>query len=436
MRRQGRLGIILRPSDRVGGTAALPQLRKKPQAAGTAAKCHVWTAPSWQGESSRRRGWSVQPCVRPVSAVRMTAGHNALRGSGPRHVWTAPSWQGESSRRRGWSVQPCVRPVSAVRMTAGHNALRGSGPGQKLAFDHALALVGCPDRRIDRLCITCCSPSQPSHHAGWPARYRSPRKRDGFLVALTLCHHGPGHSRDLVGKRDRGHLRRPPRQQCREPRPMLSAVEFGIADHCQRAVNRLRRYRSPRLLMLPSFSLPPLEFCFGTSPIQAEKSRPDRKALASPTLATRAVANAGPTPGISSSRLLVSLDRCQAMIRRSNCRIWAFSIRNWAPRAARHPRAISGTRLSLESATTSSSASTPLRPTGATMPNSARWARIALITAVCCRMNRWRVRWSIRQLCCSGVLVSTNRMFALVTASQIASASAASFFCRFTYGFT
>jgi hypothetical protein len=33
-----------------------------------------------------------------------------------------------------WSVQPCVRPVSAVRMTAGHNALRGSGPGQKPAF--------------------------------------------------------------------------------------------------------------------------------------------------------------------------------------------------------------------------------------------------------------------------------------------------------------
>jgi hypothetical protein len=40
------------------------------------------------------------------------------------------------------------------------------GPGQKPAFDNAMALVGCPDRRIDRLCITCCSPSQPSHHAG------------------------------------------------------------------------------------------------------------------------------------------------------------------------------------------------------------------------------------------------------------------------------
>ena len=36
----------------------------------------------------------------------------------------------------------------------------------------------------------------------------------------------------------------------------------------------------------------------------------------------------------------------------------------------------------------------------------------------------------------SGVLVGTNRMFGLVTASQIASASAASFFCRLTYGLT
>ena len=34
-----------------------------------------------------------------------------------------------------WSVQPCVWPVCAVHMTAGHNALRGSGPGQKPAFE-------------------------------------------------------------------------------------------------------------------------------------------------------------------------------------------------------------------------------------------------------------------------------------------------------------
>jgi hypothetical protein len=104
------------------------------------------------------------------SAYQPDSGH--CRRSESCHVWTAPSWQGLSSRRRTWSVQPCVRPLSAVRMTAGHNALRGSGPGHKPAFKDALAQVGCPDRRIDRLCITCCSSSQPSHHARYSARSR------------------------------------------------------------------------------------------------------------------------------------------------------------------------------------------------------------------------------------------------------------------------
>jgi hypothetical protein len=60
---------------------------------------------------------------------------------------------------------------------AGHNALRGSGPGQKLAFDDALAQVGCPDHRIDRFCITCCPPfpTVPSRHC----------RRDLFQVRLA-----------------------------------------------------------------------------------------------------------------------------------------------------------------------------------------------------------------------------------------------------------
>src|ERR1035437_283579 len=123
-----------------------------------------------------------------------------------------------------WSVQPCVRPFNAVHMTAGHNALRGSGPDQQLAFKNAMAHVGCPDRRTDRLCITCCSPSQPSHHAGCPARFRLSRKRDGFLVSLALDHHGPDHSRDLDGERDSSNLGRPPRQQGREPGPTKVAA--------------------------------------------------------------------------------------------------------------------------------------------------------------------------------------------------------------------
>src|SRR4029434_10635405 len=38
-----------------------------------------------------------------------------------------------------WSEQPCVRPLSAVLMTAGHNALRGSGPDRQHAFKDAMA---------------------------------------------------------------------------------------------------------------------------------------------------------------------------------------------------------------------------------------------------------------------------------------------------------
>src|ERR1700676_3025723 len=82
---------------------------------------------------------------------------------------------------------------------------------------------------------TCCSPSQPSHHAGCPARSHLRRKRDGFLVSLALDHHGPDHSRDLVGERDGGNLRRPPRQQGREPGPMFGAMDLGIADNGERA---------------------------------------------------------------------------------------------------------------------------------------------------------------------------------------------------------
>ena len=41
----------------------------------------------------------------------------------------------------------------------------------------------------------------------------------------------------------------------------------------------------------PSPSLPLLELCLGTSPIQAEKSRPDRNVFGSATMATKAVAS-------------------------------------------------------------------------------------------------------------------------------------------------
>src|ERR1700722_11145689 len=49
------------------------------------------------------------------------------------HVRKVPCVDGSGLARgiftsQAWSVLPCVRPLGAVHMTAGHNALRGSGP--------------------------------------------------------------------------------------------------------------------------------------------------------------------------------------------------------------------------------------------------------------------------------------------------------------------
>ena len=53
----------------------------------------------------------------------------------------------------------------------------------------------------------------------------------------------------------------------------------------------------------------------GTIPIQAAKSRPDRKTFGSGTVAAIAAAPVIPIPGIVSSRWLASFDRCCTMIR-------------------------------------------------------------------------------------------------------------------------
>ena len=78
--------------------------------------------PNWQAF------WPLMGDQRGLGATLGATGPSDRAPSGARvqrpkrHVWTAPSWQGKTSRRRTWSVQPCVWPVCAVHMTAGHNA--------------------------------------------------------------------------------------------------------------------------------------------------------------------------------------------------------------------------------------------------------------------------------------------------------------------------
>ena len=89
-----------------------------------------------------------------------------------------------------------------------------------------------------------------------------------------------------------------------------------------------------------------------------------------------------------------------------------------------------------EPATFLNSGPTWAMPLAAMTPNSAAWPRTAFTSCVRCRTSRSRARNTTPFACCSSLLTGTKRMLGLWTASQIASASAVSFFRRFTNGLT
>ena len=93
-------------------------------------------------------------------------------------------------------------------------------------------------------------------------------------------------------------------------------------------------------------------------------------------------------------------------------------------------RARPGRRASSSSRMTAISLTTLRRPCGAITPNSARCARTAFTNIVRWRTSRSRPRCSSTAACCSAVLAGTKRIVGRETASQIASASAASFLFR------
>jgi hypothetical protein len=75
-------------------------------------------------------------------------------------------------------------------------------------------------------------------------------------------------------------------------------------------------------------------------------------------------------------------------------------------------------------------------PCGAITPTSVKWPRKALSNCVRCETSISRVLWRIKAAWFSSERTPTNRIEGRVTASQIAAASDASFFCRRIYGFT
>src|SRR6187200_1083840 len=110
----------------------------------------------------------------------------------------------------------------------------------------------------------------------------------------------------------------------------------------------------------------------------------------------------------------------------------AFQLLDLCGEHFKHWRAKSGSRASLGSRTTAISLPTLRKPCGAITPNSAKCPRKAFTSAVRWRTSRSRPRCSSSAACCSAVLAGTNRIVGRTTASQIASASAASFLFRLT----
>ena len=120
------------------------------------------------------------------------------------------------------------------------------------------------------------------------------------------------------------------------------------------------------------------------------------------------------------------------MITRSNSRICCFSLRSWAPRAARHrrgqPRELAVTCIGddieqlLDTLASDRRDDPELGKMGADRIDH----RGLLADEEMARAVEHQAALLL------GRLGRTNRMLALVTASQMASASAASFFCRLT----
>src|SRR5262249_43527218 len=120
-----------------------------------------------------------------------------------------------------------------------------------------------------------------------------------------------------------------------EPRPMFRAMELGVADDSECAGHeQAAQIAIPLFADTAEFVSTPARVLPGNQSDPSEKLRPERKVLGLPTLATRAVANSGPPPGMQLRRLLISLERCQAIIIRSKSKICFLRLSNWLPSAA------------------------------------------------------------------------------------------------------
>jgi hypothetical protein len=117
------------------------------------------------------------------------------------------------------SEEPCVRPVCAVHMTAGHNALRGSSPNQQHALKTPWPMWVVLIAGSTRTALSAVRP---------PNRYDTPG-------VVGIVRSWPSLPKPFWRVCWRARWQRPwwvsPGQQSSEPRPMPRAMYLGMADH-------------------------------------------------------------------------------------------------------------------------------------------------------------------------------------------------------------
>ena len=121
------------------------------------------------------------------------------------------------------------------------------------------------------------------------------------------------------------------------------------------ATSSHRKCRLPCFDILPSLSLPPVECCRGTKPIQAAKLRPDENAVQSPTSATRAVASSRQKPDLSRRSAEAVADAFDAgrvvaasqITHQRRLRLLAQSLGNFRSRGRRETPSESATNASI-----------------------------------------------------------------------------------------
>ena len=143
-------------------------------------------------------------------------------------------------------------------------------------------------------------------------------------------------------------------------------------------INSRLTSRWPIFDILPSRAFPPVEFCRGTSPSQAEKSRPRRKPSMGGAKACIAEAQIGPTPGILISLLVLVRAHAELALQFPDLLLEAGDLREQNP--AQLANRLGQTRSRIRNGRRQPrDVGDPL---GAMTPNSARWPRSALIVCV------------------------------------------------------